>query len=850
LRLALPALAVLVGLTGCSSGSAPVRARDAGSRHVPADGAFTGSAPPAWLRTASLTGRLATRSGEALAGGTVTLEMVAGQASARTAEASSQKGGTFSFQGLLPGAYRLTCAHPGRAARRRVIWLDPGGRRLPPVLLEPSAVVAGRVVNAAGKPVAGAKIRARPRRGPAAPGLEVVSGEDGAFRLDSLWPGRFRLEATAPGHAPSVISAVTAPARDLKLVMTRLFELRGVISPVPPGGGKVSVHLAGSGIWPQRRATPDSKGAFTFPAVPAGIYDLMASTEQAPWMASPPLTGLQLGPAPPDPVVLEMGQAQAVSGVVMYEDRPVPGAVVVLGAETLSVLRARVQTDERGRFSMPALPHGEYHLGVWAKGFLPIPEQPLTLPATLPLKLPLTRGGTVSGKVLDSAGRGMAGAAIWVVYRRPELKPGSKLPAGGPTGELGVMTGPVPPIPPPGTWAGREGADEAFNSRSSDVSGEEGTFKVAGLWPGRLRIIADKRGHMQVRSPWITLEAEGAAELAPLVLQRASALVGRVLDRRGMPLRAARILATARDGARHLAHSDLQGNYRIDGLAGRITVDLTRVGFLPASHTVQMGEDGARPRVRLDVVMMEARGTVTGFVLDQRRLPVAGVMVEARRRKHAVSGETGRSGRFSLDGVGQGALTLRALREGYLPLVRQGVKAGQQVELRLQPAAALTGQVRDARNGGAVSGYQLVEPTGDAVRLRRLSRGRFRVSGLAPGKVTLAVTAAGYARGQRVVTLPAAWRPGAVSKRGVNIELQRAGTIRGRVIDARRRWVRGAEVSAGGVLGKTNSKGYFKLSGVPEGSQVVKVTAGKKTVTTDPQVVRYGEVRWVRVEVR
>ena len=757
----------------------------------------------------------------------------------------------------MPGAYRLTVNHPGRAAGQRIFWAEPGDNNLLPLVLVPSAPLGGRVLDDLGQPVAGARIRSLNRKPPRGLAVEARTDKEGRFLLDGLGPGLHRLEVSAKDHAVSVVSRVRAPARAMEVILTRLYSVRGQVVPMPPGGGEVTVRLAGSGVWPERLARPDSSGQFVLEDVPAGIYDMLAGTGQQPWMASAPVQGIAVGPKAPAPVRLELKPAQKITGQVNHNKAPVAGAVVVLGQDSLSVLRARVVTDKEGMFALGPVPLGTYSLGVWATGLLPIPEQGLELPLAAPLNLELSRGATVTGVVHDDQGVPLSDAVIWVVYGvqpLPLLAAAAVEPRPDPAGELGIMPGPVPPIPPSGAWSASGETGDAAPARSSGRTDAAGAFTVAGLWPGRLRVIADLTGYMQVRGPWLNLESDVETTLeAPLVLMPSATLAGRVLDPLGVPLSGARVDASFGDGHRRVSLAGSSGLFRLEGLAGKVELSVSREGYLPLTREVDLTRGEGWPLVELDLVLTRATGQITGLVLDARRLPLAGVEVEASWGKHKVQGRSGRNGRFKLEGVGQGSLTLSVAHPGFLPLSRTGVKAGERVELRLGYAAAVEGEVRDRRTGGPIKAYDLdLAGQGRAAKLmiKRKKRGRFRLEEVAPGSHTLEASAPGYARLNRKIKVSAPGRPGAVGLDGLVLELKRAGIIKGQVFDTRRKGVAKAAVTAGGVTVKTSRKGYFKLEGVPEGNHRVKVTVGKQSKQTDAVVVRAGEItRGVRIEL-
>ena len=795
--------------------------------------------PPAWMRTATLEGTVKSSGGN-LAGATVGLQLLLGAGRTRTLGAgTSDKQGHYSFARLPPGAYRLTCRKAGLGARRLSLWVHEGENRASTLVMGRSAPVAGVVVDDRDRPVLGARITITPRHG--TPGVATVATTDarGRFMADGLHVGSHSLRAEADDHRPAGISRMNAPARGLRVRLVRLFKLEGKLQGKLPAGGKAVVRLAGSGLWPGRSVTAE-KGAFVFEGVPSGVYEMVAWTEQTPWAASELVEGIQVGPRAPPEVTLKLLPAQRITGSVKHNGEPVPGAVVVLGNEHLSVLRNRTKTDAKGAFALTPVVAGSYHVGVWAKTFLPVLDKPLKVPRPGELVVELSRGAAVQGQVKDTRGFPLAGAAIWVVYRA-----GSGSGARS-TGELGVVPGPVPPIPPADGWAPPANTRSMTNS-ATDATGR---FTVTGLWPGKVRIIADREGYAQARSSWVKLERSGTVTLdRDLVLSPASTLSGRVLDQQGRGLPAVRLTITSETGERQTL-SDARGLYEVRGVRGRLTVLAQARGYLPGTATMTL-EEGARQQH--DLILEAARGLVSGYVVGLHRLPVKDARVVATRGALKVKALTGASGHFSLEGVGGRPLTITVNHPGYLTL-RRKVKPARRLELRLAYWAALRGKVQDHRTGVPVERFTVRVEKGRTADVRQVPsarRGEFDILGLSPAAVRVRIAARGYAARSLAVKLSSPSRIGDPGGTRHTVALHRAGVITGRLTSATGRDIKGAKVSAGGVTSTTTAGGKFRLSGVPEGSQVVKVSYQRQSLQSDPVVVRPDQVTGpVRLQLR
>lgn len=138
-------------------------------------------------------------------------------------EATSGSDGTFRFEGLAPGRYRLNVLKAGYvglvpgAPPPPFITIEAGAPVAAPVIaLQRGGVIAGRVLSPSGEPVAEARVMAM-RRPPGAPagrlamsGPPAMTNDLGEFRLHSLAPGEYYVQATpriGPPNARSTPSA-------------------------------------------------------------------------------------------------------------------------------------------------------------------------------------------------------------------------------------------------------------------------------------------------------------------------------------------------------------------------------------------------------------------------------------------------------------------------------------------------------------------------------------------------------------------------------------------------------------------------------------------------------------------
>ncbi len=204
--------------------------------------------------------------------------------------------------------------------------------------LDPAPPVAGRVLDPAGKPVAGAKVSlatsVQSLRFPAevSNNLSATTDAAGAFVLPAQ-AERFALIAEHPAGTVRVARGPDDPAGDLTL--RPWASVRGVVwqDGKPVAGQRVFLKPRGRadlGTGPQVdidfQMLTDEAGAFRFDRVPAGPMSLWPHL--GPWDASP-LTGAECVPldvSPGDRVRLDLGKAGAtIRGRLDLAGDPPPG---------------------------------------------------------------------------------------------------------------------------------------------------------------------------------------------------------------------------------------------------------------------------------------------------------------------------------------------------------------------------------------------------------------------------------------------------------------------------------------------------------------------------------------------
>jgi hypothetical protein len=416
------------------------------------------------------------------------------------------------------------------------------------------------------------------------------------------------------------------------------------------------------------------------------------------------------------------------------------------------------------------------------------------------------RGQVITVEVLDPLGQPAAGASV---LARRALAPGQTLSqALGPTpgreadksgaaplaiGELGVLSGPLPfpedviagRFAPPGSVLRGGGGPVG----ASATTGPDGRAQLVGVPAGYVQILASRDGL-------------GAASELVLPAQNQA--------QPGAPL----------------------------GPGARLVLRLGTVG----EPSCPQAPEGAAVEGEAEPVVSSSEGPeVGGQVTDPRGQPVASARVEVTVGKRRQLALTDSRGSFTVRGLPLGPLVVQVQKPGYASLSRSQRADEPRGDLRLTlgPGGGVAGVLRDARLGGLPAGAQLtLESPGDPLAARQAVTlgpdGSFRVTGVAPGEVTLRARAPGYAALQQTVRVSEGPTPDSVTARDLVLALERGAAVLGRVTgrstdDSRAGITVTAEPLEGPSAGRTVARaltdehGEFELGDLPAGR--LRITA-------------------------
>ncbi len=736
---------------------------------------------------------------------------------------STDASGRLSLGELPQGVLWILADAPGRARVSTQLSLDAAPRQLTLGLL-PARQVLVTVLDDEGQPLGDATVLVTDAD-PLPHG--ALTGAGGAVTVGRLGQGPYTVKVSARGYESLTEQRVDA---SVTFRLRRLGRLTvHVRLPTGEPAADAEVLIVGTSLWPLRRTQTDAQGSALISGLLAGSYELRATRGT---LVSATHSGLELERGQEQELTLQLEPGRQVRALVTDGDEPnavvVPNADVTLSTEGLSSFPLRGRTGGDGMVVLGPLPPGPATLGASAPDFVPSPV--VSVPEVLdgePLRVALLRGGTLRGEVVDAKGRPVDGASVEIigtdlhglpVSETPELLayrarhfqwalPGA--PALIPAGELGVMPGPVPPIPRPNEPAPLSVSGLALDTSALEAPPEpwitrfDGRFVARPLTPGRLRALVRHPDYVEGLSEPVNLAPGGSAEVK-LVLLEGGKLEGRVLDADGRPAPGVRVQVTAlRGSVERATETASDGSFAFTAVPAEVWLNVARRDdpLRPVLRRALELEEGALTRVEL--TLPREREPVRVSVLDEAGAPLGAAQVtllsldpETPRRETLFTGEAG-----FVEFVDARELPARLLVDapGYAPLAENVAAAPELLTLTLRRGVLVQGRVTELRGRRALAGASvtlLVE--GRRLFTQTDDEGSYQLRDVPPGPVELSVSHPERAS----ATLSATVTPTGRADRPFelpSVDLEEGGDVEGRVVDAEGAPVRGARVAVGRV---------------------------------------------------
>ncbi len=770
--------------------------------------------------------------------------------------------GVASFDDLPRGVTWVLADAKGLARASTQLVARPDQREVS-LVMSPGHSLEVEVTSDTDEPVEGAEVQV----GCTDP-LPFVgtTGQDGKVTVQRLCPPPYTLRVSADGYESSSRANVMPGPEPVLVSLRKLGWLEVTVVDQQGAPAPLStIFVAGPTIWPARQTQSNAFGHSKIAGLPAGTYDLRAIRGD---LASPITTGVRVERGKATPVELILGPGRHIVVMVVSgsaDDAPVvPHASVVLVEEGLSSFPLQGRTGEDGSVRLGPLPPGPLTASARAEGYIS-PGAIAVEPDQEAVRIGLLKAGKLKGEVVDNHDFPVPGCSIEVIgtdlsglpiaetpssiaFRRAHFSwamhgPPTLIPAG----ELGVMPGPIPPIPHgdvsgltvrmPHVPTGKTGPAPI----TPWVSDGDGRFSVGPIPPGRISAIVRHPAYVQTISEAVTLAPGGTAEVR-VVLYAGGTIEGVVLDDRRYPIAGALVRITAKEGSSErstLSASD--GTFAFTAVAPEVILTASRPEAPSKLAFEETFEVGAEERKEVEIVLERERPAIAVRVTDDRGYPVDAAKVRAislaadvTLRRTTFTNEDGEGSVADAAGI---RLRLEVTASGYATQVRTFDESPEEVKIELSRGLRVRGELTARGGRDRVSGARvtLYLPTGTR-EVTTGEEGVYRLDDISPGPLRLRVDHDEYVAVERTFEVE---KPIDV-RRPVEleaIELERAGAVEGEVVDDRGDPVAGAKVAKDEVpeylpvgplppgVVATDENGEFRLAGLPEGDLTLEAYA-------------------------
>jgi len=525
----------------------------------------------------------------------------------------TDKEGRTSFVGIQPRRkYTLVAVHPEYArAEQDTVPVDQDGVvDEPPIVMRAGARLQGYVKDEQGNAVPAATLVlegmlyqasqfAAPDR------MEAQSNADGFYVFNNVARGGRTLTVSASGYGRKVIHGIAfekdEPQNvDVLLRVAQMLAGR-VIGPgnTPLVGAKVIAIGVNNTMQTARDdVITNERGEFSFESLAPGEYNIVAS-----------MRGYRFSPKNRVPTntsdtVLEGMREASLFGQVVDAATGMPVTDFTAQVRHYSdpntptypgTIKQSFSKVSDGQFELPGVQQGEYVVEAWANGYAPSRSTNFVVTQGKDVKgvsIRLTRGGSITGRVVD--------------------------PDGQPIAKARLMTR-------PNDWA-----DDAFFATIEDMlpshvtqvevrAGSDGTFTLPNLSPDTYQVIVEAIGYTRTNKLNISVQDGNESRIGDLVMPRGGSVTGMVLDGSGKGVPGAMVTLSPADAqmlpGQYSAKTALDGRYTLRSIpVGRFYIRANRSNSSEANplEELQIARDSER-----QIVVAEGQETKMDLTIQQ-----------------------------------------------------------------------------------------------------------------------------------------------------------------------------------------------------------------------------------------
>jgi hypothetical protein len=534
----------------------------------------------------------------------------------------------------------------------------------------------------------------------------ALTSHEGLATFSDLPVPPYRVEVFARGYEPYEAEIQSDPLIVLRPVRGLFVRVQSEGRPAPGA----EVHIAGISLWPPRQIRTTESGTAQVYGLSQGRYAVTAELGSRVSRA-PVFVDLGLGQGLEEATIeLHSGEELSVRVREKGTGASISGAHVSY-APNSSFERVRTSpANAEGLAKFVPLPHVSGTVHASARGYV---AKTLTVDQAGVTDIELEKGGTITGVVRNERGEPISFASVKILGHDEQGQPIVFEPRGIctqdayfawlgdapsrviPAGELGVMLGPVPPIP---LYMRASGPCPTAPSDQGDLllTGADGRFAAHGVAPGTVLVLAEHPDYQSAKSPAGRLVSAGSLSL-DVTLITGEPFLGRLLDHRDFPVSGALVRILGREFERDV-RTETDGTFRVAAAPVALTV---RVVGTPGGAGAMVLErvEGPKRHEELILHLPAPREAVRVSVLDGEGRPID--FAEVRLR--AAGPEPYRETRFT-NAVGEAEFAgargrivqarIEASGQAVLEVQRE---LGEKEVFRLTPAVRATGRITAVR---------------------------------------------------------------------------------------------------------------------------------------------------------